>query len=285
MIQVLLFLRSQDNPEPRFFSALGVCVVLTPGGNARTAAMVFALVAAASGAHASGSEGGLSPLNRNGTIHEDWRVMLLPGQRLPATRFAIVERAGMTALELRAERSFGNLVHSFPPGASAGTLSWRWSVECFAKGSNLRKKSGDDNAVKVCALFDLPIGRIPFFDRHILKRARGQTGEPLPAATVCYVWDPSRAAGSPFPNPYSKRLRYIVLRSGHATESWSAESRDLAADFLAAFGEESRFGVPPLAAIAVGADSDNTKSSSLSWVTALTHAPIGSATRSPPSNR
>ena len=127
--------------------------------------------------------------------------------------------------------------------------------------------------------------RVPFFDRQILKRARGQAGEPVPAATVCYVWDRLPAPGSPFPNPYSRRLRYIVLRSGLATESWSAESRDLAMDFLAAFGEESRFVVPPLVAIAVGADSDNTKSSTLSWVTGLTHVSNSRATRSPPLNR
>lgn len=210
----------------------------------RTGAMVVALIMAAFCALASGADGGVPPFNRNGTIHEDWRVTLLPRQKLPATRFVIVERAGIIALEIRAEGSFGNLVHTFSPGVFAGTLSWRWSVERFAKGSNLRKKSGDDSALKVCALFDLSIDRVPFFDRQILKRARGRTGEPLPAATVCYVWDRTHAPGPPFSNPYSKRLRYIVLRSGPATDSWSAESRDLANDFLAAFGEESRFAIP-----------------------------------------
>jgi hypothetical protein len=239
----------------------------------------------AAGALASGPEGPLAPFDRNGTIHQAWQVTLLPGQKLPPTRFAIVERAGMTALEVRAERSFGNLVHTFSPGASPGILSWRWSVGRFANGSNLRKKSGDDNAVKVCALFDLPLNRIPFLERLLLKRARARAGEPLPGATICYVWDPSQAPGPPFPNPYSKRLRYIVLRSGVATDPWSEESRDLARDFLAAFGEESRFVVPPLAGIAVGADSDNTKSSTLSWVTALTHAPNPSTTPSPTGHR
>jgi hypothetical protein len=241
--------------------------------NSRAAALAIALFAAVSGSLASGVAGDVTPFDRNGTLHENWQVRLLPGQKLPQTRFAIVERAEMTALEIRAERSFGDLVHRFAPGAAAGTLSWQWSVERFAEGSNLRKKSGDDNALKVCALFDLPLERIPFLDRQILKRARSRAKESLPGATVCYVWDRVQPPGLPFPNPYSKRLRYIVLRSGPATQPWTAESRNLAMDFQAAFGEESRFVVPPLIAITVGADSDNTKSATLSFVAALSHAP------------
>jgi len=69
----------------------------------------------------------------------------------------------------------------------------------------------------------------------------------------------------------------MVLRSGHATEPWNGESRDLATDFLAAFGAESRNVVPALAAVVVGADSDNTESSTLSWVAGLTHTLASSA--------
>jgi hypothetical protein len=49
---------------------------------------------------------------------------------------------------------------------------------------------------------------------------------------------------------------------------WQSERRDLAADFLKLFGDETQE-VPPLVGIAVGADADNTGGASLGWVADL----------------
>jgi hypothetical protein len=63
-------------------------------------------------------------------------------------------------------------------------------------------------------------------------------------------------------------VRYITL--GAAGPQWQAERQDLAADFLRAFGSESAT-VPPLLALAVGADGDNTGGRSLGWIADLRH--------------
>jgi hypothetical protein len=96
--------------------------------------------------------------------------------------------------------------------------------------------------------------------------ARAVKGEKLPSATLCYVWDHQLPAGSQLPNAFTKRLRYVVLDSGEKQlGQWVAHERDLVADFMRAFGQEAD-GMPPLIAIAVGADSDNTQSGSLGYL-------------------
>lgn len=212
----------------------------------------------------------LAPFGAGPMPGAPWRVAGVPGQKSSLTRFDVVADPLPGALRIRAEASYGNLVHGFaPPRAAPGTLSWRWRVDQAVAGADLRHKPGDDAAVKVCALYDMPIERVPFTERLLLRLARSKSGEELPAATVCYVWDATLPVGTRQANAYSPRLRYLVVASGEqALGMWHSERRDLAADFLRLFGDESP-DVPPLAAIAVGADADNTKGQALSYVTDL----------------
>lgn len=168
-------------------------------------------------------------------------------------------------LRVETTGSYGNLIHPLAK-VSAGSLSWRWRVDQALSASNLRNKEGDDVALKVCALFDQPREAVPFLERQLLRVAEARTGTPLPNATVCYVWDPGWPAETVIPNVYSRRVRYLTL--GAAPGTWQAVRRDLGADFLRAFGEESGT-VPRLLAVAVGADADNTGGRSLGYVADL----------------
>jgi hypothetical protein len=162
-------------------------------------------------------------------------------------------------LRVQAAASYGNLVHALKD-APAGLLSWRWRVDKALTAADLRNRQGDDVALKVCALFDMPRAAVPFVERQVLLLAESRTGESLPTATVCYAWDPFWPAGTVVPNAYSRRVRYITL--GAKVQSWQAVRRGLAADFLRAFGGEM-IRVPKVEAIALGADADNTRSASL----------------------
>lgn len=196
-----------------------------------------------------------------------WQFIGLPHQRAPATRFGVVEVDGRHALRIEAESSYGNLVHPLHQSADALTLSWTWRVDAFAEGTDLHRRDGDDNAVKVCVLFELPMARVPFVERQLLRLARAASGQPLPAATVCYVWDAQLEPGTVLPSPFTRRLRYLVLRGGGAPV-WRSERRDVAADFLRLFGDESPE-VPEIIGIAVGADADNTHGHSIAHVADL----------------
>ena len=202
-------------------------------------------------------------------LNPSWRVVTLPQQTLPVTRYSAEVVDGRAALRVQTDGSYGNLVHELPAAAAPRRLSWAWRMQQPNALADLRTKSGDDAAVKVCMSFDLPIDRVPFIERQLLRLARARTGQDLPAATLCWVWAGAEAKGALLDNPYTRRVRSIVLRNASdALGSWMEESRDVAADFVRAFGDESAE-LPPVTAVIVAGDSDNTGVSTRAHVSAL----------------
>ncbi len=199
-----------------------------------------------------------------------WREVGLPQQTLPRTRFRVVDLDGTRALRIESAGSYGNLVHDLPqPVGAVPVLSWRWRLDRAIEGAALQHKGGDDAAVKVCVLMDAPLERLPFVERQQLRLARLLSGEPLPAATLCYVWDRSLSAGSVLPNAYTRRVRWLVLQGRESPAgTWREERRDLRADVLRAFGDEFD-SLPPISALLVGADADNTGGNGLAHVARL----------------
>ena len=209
-----------------------------------------------------------------GVVAPPWRIAGLPGQKMPLTQFGIVAGDSRPVLRVAANASYGNLVYEtrVRPG-SGDLLRWSWSLERGLAASDLSSKTGDDAALKVCALVDMPLDGLGLGERTRMRLARSMSGEPLPAATLCYVWDRLLPVGSLVPNVFSARVRYLVVSSGAARPgTWLSLERNLAGDFLRAFGHESPT-VPRLLALAVGADADNTGGQSLGYVGDVTLAP------------
>lgn len=216
-------------------------------------------------------------LQPDGALHPAWRFVGFPKQHadLPPTRFEAGRIDGEPAVQVLTASSYGTLVHP-TPNAPAGRLQWRWRLDQPLSGGqaapDLTTKAGDDAALKICALFNHQLDRVPFVERTVLRIARSISGEALPAATLCYVWDSAHAAGRQGANPYTRRVRYISLRGSEApTRQWVAESRDLAQDFATLFADELPAGasVPRVTSVLIGADSDNTASRSSGWVADL----------------
>lgn len=217
----------------------------------------------------------LAPLvDGAGAIDPRWRVVGFPkSQReIPLTRFEPGEADGVRGVQVLADRSYGTLSHALAGGAT-GELRWRWRLDAPLSGGSaapdILTKAGDDAALKVCAMFDHPLDRVPFIERQVLRLARNVSGEALPAATVCYVWDSVHPAATTADNPYSRRVRFIVLQGREAPLSrWVEERRNPAEDFRRLFADELPAGspVPALNQVVVGADADNTGSRSAGWV-------------------
>jgi hypothetical protein len=198
-----------------------------------------------------------------------WKVIGLPQQSKPFTRFSVVELDGERALRVDADSSYGNLVHPLHLSQPPHHLVWSWRLDEPNPEADLHERQGDDIALKVCTLWDLPIERVPFFERQVLRVARSRAGEDLPAATVCYVWDSHLPAGTVLTSPFTGRLRYMVLRSGNdPLHQWEHERRDIVADFIKVFGDETE-DLPPLVGVAVGADADNTRRHSVGHAAGL----------------
>ena len=206
-----------------------------------------------------------------------WRFVGIPkaSVSLPPTQFDVLQEDGEFALRIQTNASYGTWVHDLPE-APAGKLRWRWRLDEPLNGGNtapdLLTKAGDDAALKVCVMFNHDLQRVPFWERTTLRVARSVSGEDLPAATLCYVWDQTYAVGQIGRNPYSARVRFIVLRGPESPlRVWQSEQRDVGADFKQLFADEHPVTepAPTLKAIVVGADSDNTQSASLGWLNSI----------------
>jgi hypothetical protein len=230
----------------------------------RPSACRFALAVAGAALAGSASAASLQPFAGAGSAPAaPWTLTGLPGQTKPFTRFSVVELDGHTALRVEADSSYGNLVHPLQLEPAPHHLAWNWRIDEANPLADIRARETEDIALKVCVLWDMPIEHVPFVERQLLRVARSRTAQPVPAATVCYVWDSQLPVGTELSSPFTGRLRYIVLRSGaDAPHHWVHERRDVAADFDRLFGAESR-ALPPLIGVAVGADADNTRQHSL----------------------
>jgi hypothetical protein len=203
-----------------------------------------------------------------------WRVAGLPQQTKPYTKFSVVELDGKQALKVESRESYGNLVHALKWATPSAHLAWQWRIDEPVPGADLTTRAGDDTALKVCVFFDLPIDRIPFAERQLLRYARSKSTDPVPGATVCYVWDQNLAAGTTLDNAFTRRMRYVVVASGkERLRQWMSERRDVVADFSKLFADESPNAVPPIIGVAIGADSDNTHTHSLGYVSGVALEP------------
>lgn len=179
-----------------------------------------------------------------------------------ANTFAVVPDGGISVLRVRSRASASSLVATSAAAATTARLQWRWKVSGAVAGSDVRSKAGDDYAARLYVLFDLPLARMQLADRLRLQAARSLSGRDIPAAALCYVWGTAQPAGSTAWNPYTDRVRMVVVDSGndHAMQ-WRSVQRDLRADWAEAFGGA----MPAVSAVAVGADTDNTGGSVDAW--------------------
>lgn len=207
---------------------------------------------------------------------EDIFSKLTPGQALPKefkqvnypkvahNQFALVLEEGKTVLKVSSSNSAGSMAMPIAllGAQSSNTLQWRWKVDQVLEKADMDEAFGDDHSARVYVFFDVPLESLPFIDRNRIRLARSISGMDVPTAALCYVWDNKHRVGYTAWSPFTKQLRKVVLQSGpSAVGQWRAESRDVAADFKAAFG----FDAPAITGISLGNDTDNTEGQVTSW--------------------
>lgn len=242
---------------------------MSPEGRRRALAVLGAVLAVAAVAASAAPAASLPLVDGQGGLGAGWRVLGLPHQSKPFTRFTVERVGGRDALRVEARASYGNLVHELPAEPAPRLLRWAWRMQQPNAGVDLGTRSGDDAAVKVCLSFDLPLEAVPFVERQLLRLARSHSDVPLPAATLCWVWGHREARGELIENAFTRRVRFIVLRNADDEPGrWFDETRDVAADFRRAFGSEAPT-MPAATAVIISADADGTGGHSVARVAAL----------------
>lgn len=119
-------------------------------------------------------------------------------------------------------------------------ITWRWKTAALPPGADGRVKDLDDQAALLYIVFPGK-GFLSAMETRVLG----------------YSWETVPSRGTTYTSTKNKDTRFIVLRSSKdPLDTWQTESRDVALDFKALFGEE-----PPAApkAIAFQIDSDDTR--------------------------
>jgi hypothetical protein len=140
--------------------------------------------------------------------------------------------------------------------AKLDTVNFSWQVPELIAGADLAERDLDDSPARIVLTFAGDKSKFSAKNAMLSELAQMLSGEPLPYATLMYVWCNKRQAGSVVVNPRTDRIRSIVVESGAKNlRQWLDYQRNIRADFEKAFDE-----VPGnLISVGIMTDSDNTK--------------------------
>lgn len=207
--------------------------------------------------HASNHIGGAAPTT-------SWEHQLFVKRR--PTLYQATEWEGRPAVKALAEGSNSTLglVLQPQPGAIAQRLRFSWFVPALNPNFDLSKKGGDDAVARLVLSFsgDRFNGQWAARDHIVSELSSLIAGKPLPYASIMYVWDSRYPVGSVIPNPYTSRIRQIVVESGpQRLNQWVDFERDVEADFRLAFGEAPG----TMVGLSLMTDSNNSGASVAAW--------------------
>jgi hypothetical protein len=110
-------------------------------------------------------------------------------------------------------------------------VSWKWNVDKFPEKKtkeSLEIENEDDFAARVYVIFPAMF----FTNSKVLE----------------YIWSETLPEGTIGTSPYSKNIKIIVARSGsNADKKWFQEDRDIAADYMKAFGRSPEYDIGAVA--------------------------------------
>ena len=204
---------------------------------------------------------------------EQWSRHAFPHKK--PTDFQAVQQDGRHAVQAVADASASMLRQKIRiEPADLAQLRFSWKVPQLIASADMALREGEDSPVRIVLAFEGDNSKLSLKNQMFSELAHSLTGEPLPYATLMYVWCNQRAAGTLITNPRSDRVRKIVVQQGitHLNQ-WLDYERDIKADFERAFGEAPG----ALIGVALMTDSDNTKTRTQAWYGPVTIGKLGKA--------
>jgi hypothetical protein len=131
-------------------------------------------------------------------------------------------------------------------------LSWRWRVDRGLDLLEEQTKAEDDFAARVYIMFELDKDRASTLEKLRHRLAKLIYDEEIPGSTLNFVWTSRLPVGTVWDNPFESSAKMIALAQG-ANTGWRTETVDLAARYRELFDAP----IPPMIALAIMSDSDN----------------------------
>ena len=141
-------------------------------------------------------------------------------------------------------------------------VQWRWKVSNILKKGDVHRKESDDYPARIYIAFEYDASKLSFFKKIKYETARLWYGEYPPLGAINYIWESKAPIGTIVPNPYTDRVKMIVVESGEVKlDQWVNEERNIYKDYKKAFGGEP----PMISGIAIMTDTDNTGESAIAY--------------------
>jgi len=229
-----------------------------------TVAMVTVAAADDAGAVAELRVGDFSAAQAGGALPSQWQPLTF--RKIDRhTNYQLVydEDAGAVVVQADSDAAASGLTREVAiDPAQYPVVEWRWKVANVLEGGDVARKAGDDYPARLYITFAYDPAEVGLWERAKYRAAKVFYGKHPPSAAVNYLWASRAAAGTQVANAYTNRVQMFVLRSG-AMEAgqWRGESRNLYADYLAAFGAPP----PRISGVAVMTDTDNTGEFARAW--------------------
>jgi hypothetical protein len=190
-----------------------------------------------------------------------WTPVLLPAKL--RTAFQLEKHDQRLAVKAHAQSSASMLrqrLNVLPE--QLGRLQFEWQIDGLIAQADMAERDSEDSPVRLILAFEGDRSRFSAKNAMLSELTETLTGEPLPYATLMYVWCNHRPVGSVIVNPRTDRVRKLVVESGPAhVRQWRRYERDVRADFERVFGEAPG----ALVGMAIMTDTDNTRSDARAW--------------------
>jgi Protein of unknown function (DUF3047) len=174
------------------------------------------------------------------------------------TKFELIDDNGTTVAHAISDNSSSVMLENIDiDPRDFQILTWRWKA--LVPGANSTSRRTEDAPVRLIIAFDGDKDKLSFSDSMTFAESRALLGVDPPYATLEYTWGDGAAKESVIENGWNPRIRLLLAQSGaERVGEWVTETRNIAADFRRAFGEEPG----RIVSIGIHCDSDATETKS-----------------------
>jgi hypothetical protein len=199
--------------------------------------------------------GKFSGISLDEKIPSQWQPMTFKNIN-QHTSYKLVLKQGQTVIRAESIASASGLVRKIAIDPSEYPwITWRWKISNIYEKGDVTQKKGDDYPARIYITFEYNPDKLSLFEKTKYKAARLIYGKYPPHAAINYIWESKAPKETIVVNPYTDRVKMIVIESGNENAGvWREEKRNVYEDYKKAFGEEP----PMISGVAIMTDSDNT---------------------------
>jgi hypothetical protein len=179
------------------------------------------------------------------------------------TTYSLIKDDAIVVVKAEAEASASGLVREIKINPKEyPVVQWRWKVNNILKKGDVNRKKGDDYPARIYITFEYDASKVSFFEKVKYEGSKLLYGQYPPLAAINYIWESKAPIGTMVPNPYTDRVKMIVVESGEEKlHQWVGEERNLFEDYKKAFGDEP----PMISGVAIMTDTDNTGEKAIAY--------------------